>query len=115
MSEVQLSLTAPDPLAAEVEWTRKNPEAWHCIVRWAREDRARGFDPSTRLYCCLLRHAHFATRLGLSPMAGDTVVVNDRMSAGFARLLNRLDPDLRVPERRAYVDSWPGAGRQVSP
>lgn len=102
----QLSLTAPDPLAAEVEWTRKYPEAWACVVRWAHEDRAADTAPSTRLYACLLRRPHMAARLGLTRAPGSPVLVNDHITSGLARLLNRLYPELKVPTREAMVDRW---------
>lgn len=98
-----------DPLIDVIAWKRKNPEAWRAVVRWAREDREHGYAPSTRLYACLLRRPHFATVLGLSPMAGDKVLVNDHITSGLARLLNRDYPDLKVPTREALADSWPVA------
>ena len=114
MKQTQLSFVAPDPLTAEVEWTQKNPEAWQAIVRWAHEDRAAGYAPSTRLYLCLLRRPHFASVLGLTRKAGEPVLVNDHGSSGLARLLNRKYPELKVPTREAMVDSWPGVEREAS-
>lgn len=95
-----------DPLADVISWRRKNPHAWRAVVRWAHEDRDRGFQPSTRFYACLLRRPHFAVALGLSPMAGDKVLVNDHITSGLARLLNREYPALDVPTREARADSW---------
>jgi hypothetical protein len=102
----QLTLAPVDPLALELAWTRRNPEAWEAIVTWAHQDRAAGIDPSTRLYACLLRRPHFASLLGLRRMPGDPVLVNDHLTSGLARLLNRLYPALEVPVRAAAVDSW---------
>jgi hypothetical protein len=99
----QLTLTV-DPLADVISWREKNPEAWRAVVRWAHEDRAAGYAPSTRMYLCLLRRPHFAAALGLSPMAGDKVLANDHLSSGLARLLNREYPDLRCPTRDAWAD-----------
>ncbi len=107
--KLTLTLAAVDPLALEIAWTRRNPEAWQAIVTWAHQDRAAGIAPSTRLYACILRRPHFAALLGLRHMPGDPVLVNDHMTAGLARLLNRLYPELDVPTRRADVDTWRGA------
>lgn len=96
----QLTLPRVDPLAMTVSWSRKNPEAWAAVVEWAHADRAAGIDPSTRLYCCLLRRPHFASLLGLRRMSRQ-VLVNDHASADMARLLNRLYPHLKVPTRKA--------------
>jgi hypothetical protein len=95
-----------DVLADVIAWSRKNPEAWGAVVRWAHEDRAAGYAPSTRMYACLLRRPHFASALGLAPMAGDVVLANDHVTSGLARLLNRSYPDLKCPTREARVDSW---------
>lgn len=99
----QLTL-APDPLADVLSWREKNPEAWRAVVRWAHEDREHGIAPSTRFYACLLRRPHYASVLGLSPMAGDKVLLNDHVTSGLARLLNRDYPDLRCPTRDAWAD-----------
>ena len=104
MSE-QLSLGV-DPLADAVSWKNENPDAWTAVVSWAFEDRANGIDPSTRLYCCLLRRPHFASVLGLRRSSGSPVLVNDHVSSGLARLLNREHPDLRCPTREAAADRW---------
>ncbi len=97
-----------DPLADVLAWRRKNPEAWDAVVTWAHQDRAAGIDPSTRMYCCILRRPHFAGMLGLRRMAGDPVLVNDHESSGMARLLNRDYPDLKCPTRKAWADGWRG-------
>lgn len=34
---------------------------------------------------------------------------NDHLTSGLARLLNRLYPELEVPQRKADVDTWKGA------
>lgn len=99
----QLTLTAPDPLGDVVSWRRANPEAWRAVVRWAHEDRAAGVAPSTRLYCCLLRRPHMARQLGLSRCSA-SVLINDHLSSGMARLLNREFPELKVPTRDAWAD-----------
>ncbi len=104
----QLTL-APDPLAVAEAWRRKHPRAWRAVVLWAHEDREQGIDPSTRLYCCLLRRPHFASRLGLTRSDLEPVLVNDHLSADLARLLNREYPYLKCPTRRAYSDTWGGA------
>ncbi len=97
-----------DPLADVLAWKRANPDAWRFVVDLAHQDRARGITPSTRYYCCVLRRPEHAHRLGLE--RGDKpVLVNDHLSSGLARLLNRLYPDLRCPTRAARVDSWGGA------
>jgi hypothetical protein len=101
----QLTLTV-DPLSDVIAWRRCNPEAWRAVVRWAKEDRESGHAPSTRMYLCLLRRPHFASALGLSPMAGDHVLANDHLSSGLARLLNREYPELKCPTREARVDRW---------
>lgn len=100
----QLTLTV-DPLADILAWKRANPEAWQFVVDLAHEDRARGIAPSTRYYCCVLRRPEHARRLGLE-RGQAPVLVNDHLSAGMARLLNRLYPELRCPVRAARVDSW---------
>ena len=103
----QLTLTQTiDPLADAIAWKRENPEAWVAVVSWAFEDRANGIDPSTRLYCCLLRRPHFAAVLGLRRSSGSPVLVNDHLSSALARLLNREHPELRCPTREAAVDRW---------
>jgi hypothetical protein len=103
MSE-QLTMTI-DPLADVLAWRRRNPEAWQFIVDLAHEDRGRGITPSTRYYCCVLRRPEHARRLGLE--RGDApVLVNDHLSSGLARLLNREYPDLACPTRAARVDEW---------
>jgi hypothetical protein len=102
----QLELTRPDPLGDVISWRRENPEAWRAVVRWAHEDRAAGIDPSTRMYCCILRRPHFAAALGLRRMNLSPVLVNDHLSANMARLLNREYPELSCPTRRATVDGW---------
>jgi hypothetical protein len=104
----QLSMTTPDPLASEIEWTQQYPDAWRCIVEWAHDDRAHGYSPSTRLYACVLRRPHMAARLGLTRAPGSPVLLNDHLTAGLARLLNRRFPDLMVPTREAMVDKWAG-------
>lgn len=106
MSE-QLSLTV-DPLADVLAWKRRNPDAWRFIVDLAHQDRARGIDPSTRYYCCVLRRPEHARRLGLE-RCSESLLVNDHLSSGMARLLNRLYPDLRCPTRAARVDAWSAA------
>lgn len=105
MSE-QLTMQAVDPLADVLAWREENPEAWRAVVEWAHADRAAGVDPSTRMYCCILRRPHFGVRLGLRRMNLDPVLVNDHVSSGMARLLNREYPDLRCPTRKATVDGW---------
>ncbi len=95
----QLTLQHVDPLAYMVAWTKKNPEAWQAVIRWAHRDRAAGIDPSTRMYCCLLRRPHFAAELGLRRMGIEPVLVNDHLSGDMARLLNRRYPELRCPTR----------------
>lgn len=105
----QLTLPRVDPLADAIAWTRRNPEAWEAIVTWAHQDRAAGIAPSTRLYACILRRPHFAGLLGLQRMPGDPVLINDHMTSGLARLLNRRYPDLEIPTRKADVDTWRGA------
>jgi hypothetical protein len=95
-----------DPLAAEIEWSEKYPDAWRAVVRWAHEDREMGVAPSTRLYACILRRPHMAARLGLSRAPGSPVLVNDHITSGIARLLNRTYPELKVPTREAMVDRW---------
>lgn len=101
----QLALTL-DPLADVLAWRKANPDAWSAVVVWAHQDRAAGIDPSTRMYCCILRRPHMASLLGLRRMTGDPVLVNDHASSGLARLLNREYPDLKCPVRRARVDGW---------
>ena len=106
MSE-QLELTGyVDPLGDVTTWRKNNPEAWRAVVRWAHEDREAGIAPSTRLYACLLRRPHMAARLGLTRAPGSPVLVNDHITSGLARLLNREYPDLQCPTREARVDSW---------
>lgn len=105
----QLTLTGVDPLSDVVCWRRANPEAWRAVVEWAHQDRAAGIDPSTRMYCCILRRPHFAARLGLRRMNLRPVLVNDHLSSNMARLLNRDYPDLKCPTRRSSVDSWRAA------
>ena len=106
MSE-QLSLgSGVDPLMDVIGWRARNPQAWRAVVRWAHEDRAAGIAPSTRLYLCLLRRPHFASVLGLAPMPGSPVLVNDHASSGLARLLNREYPELKCPTREAAADRW---------
>ena len=97
-----------DPLADVLAWKEKNPEAWELVVKWAHADRAHSIPPSTRLYCCLLRRPHFAALLGLERPLGSPVLVNDHVSSGLARLLNRLYPELDCPTREARADSWGG-------
>ncbi len=101
----QLELTV-DVLADAIAWTRKNPEAWEAVVAWAHEDHAAGTRVSTRAYACILRRPHFAALLGLQRMPGDSVLINDHMTSGLARLLNRLYPQLEIPTRKADVDTW---------
>ena len=101
----QLSLTV-DALADAIAWRDENPEARTAVVSWAFEDRANGIDPSTRLYCCLLRRPHFAHVLGLHRTSGSPVLVNDHLSSSIARLLNRAYPDLKCPTREAAADRW---------
>jgi len=101
----QLTL-AVDPLADAIAWRRKHRLAWEVIEMWAHEDREQGIDPSTRLYCCLLRRPHFARRLGLTRANHSPVLVNDHLSADLARLLNREHPYLKCPTRRAAADTW---------
>ena len=98
----QLTLTV-DPLADVISWARKNPDAWTAVVRWAHEDRAEGIDPSTRTYCCILRRPQWAYRLGVK-RASASVLVNDHISSGLARLLNREYPHLKCPTREAAAD-----------
>jgi hypothetical protein len=106
MSE-QLSIgQGVDPLGDVVAWRRNHPHAWRAVVRWAHEDRAAGIAPSTRLYLCLLRRPHFASVLGLAPTPGSPVRLNDHLSSGLARYLNREYPDLKCPTREAMVDRW---------
>ena len=92
-----------DPLADAIAWKRENPEAWTAVVSWAFEDRANGIDPSTRMYCCLLRRPHFANLLGLKRCSA-SLLLNDHLSADMARLLNRLYPNLNCPTREAAAD-----------
>ncbi len=105
MSADQLALAPVDPLAGIIAWTRENPDGWRAVVSWAHADRAAGIDPSTRLYCCLLRRPHFAAALGLKRMS-KALLVNDHASSDMARLLNRLFPDLHCPTRAAKADGW---------
>lgn len=101
----QLSLGL-DPLADVLAWRQENPAAWRQIVAWAHEDRAAGIAPSTRAYAYFLRRPHFVRLLRLTRMLGDQVLINDHITSGLARLLNREFPDLKVPTREAAVDSW---------
>lgn len=103
----QLSLGV-DPLADALAWCQENEPAWHQIVEWAHEDRAAGIAPSTRAYAYFLRRPHFVRLLNLTRMLGDQVLINDHITSGLARLLNRNFPYLKVPTREASVDSWPG-------
>ena len=105
----QLTLTV-DPLADVIAWRSENPEAWSAIVVWAHQDRDNGVQPSVRLYVCLLRRPHFAGLLGLERKAGSPFLVNDHITTGLARLLNREYPDLKVPRRKASVDGWGAVG-----
>lgn len=106
MSE-QLTLPRVDPLADAIAWSTRNRRAWRAIVTWAHQDREQGIAPSTRLYLCLLRRPHFASRLGLTRREGEPVLVNDHLSSDLARLLNREYPYLKCPTRKAWAD---GAG-----
>lgn len=90
-----------DPLQDALAWAIKNPEAWEFIIALAHDDRARGIAPSTRYYCCVLRRPEHAARLGLR-RCSRSLLVNDHLSSGLARLLNRRYPDLGCPTR----DSW---------
>lgn len=101
----QLELTV-DVLADAIAWTRKNPEAWEAVVAWAHEDHAAGTRVSTRAYACILRRPHFSSLLGLRRMGRDPVLVNDHVTAGLARLLKRLYPDLDVDLRDRVSDHW---------
>lgn len=105
MVTAQLTLTAPDQLADVVAWTRENPEAWAAVAFWAHADRAAGIAPSTRLYCCLLRRPHMASALGMRRCSA-AVLVDDHLSSGMARLLNRTWPALECPTRKATADGW---------
>ena len=115
MSDEQLTLTqGVDPLSDVVQWRRDNPDAWRAVVRWARQDREQGIAPSTRLYACLLRRPHMAVLLGLARAPGSPVLVNDHITSGLARLLNREYPELKCPTREAKVDSWTGSERRTA-
>lgn len=106
MSE-QLALTlsgSVDPLADVLAWARENPDAWEYVVTWAHQDHAAGIPISTRAYACVLRRPHMVNRLGLHRRPFCAVTVNDHITSGLARLLNRLYPDLDVPTRRAWAD-----------
>jgi len=98
----QLTMTAVDTLADVLAWRDSNPEAWRAIVEWAHEDRAYGITPSTRTYCCVLRRPQWAQRLGLRRMTSP-VPVNDHLSSGLARLLNREYPALECPTRACNI------------
>ena len=102
----QLSLGV-DPLADVLAWRQENEAAWRQIVKWAHEDRAAAIAPSTRAYAYFLRRPHFVRRLRLTRMLGDQVLINDHITSGLSRLLNREFPALKVPTREAAVDSWP--------
>lgn len=97
----QLALTV-DPLQDAIHWSVNNPEAWRFIVRLAHEDRARDIAPSTRYYCCVLRRPEHASKLGMR--ASRSLLVNDHISSGLARLLNQKYPDLRCPTRESWVE-----------
>jgi|GEM_PF-2688342 len=97
----QLSLKV-DSLADAIAWRRSNPAAWCFIVKLAHEDRARGIAPSTRYYCCVLRRPEHASKLGMR--ASRSLLVNDHISSGLARLLNQKYPDLRCPTRESWVE-----------
>ena len=105
----QLTLGHVDPLADAIAWRDANPEAWRFIVRLAHDDRAKGIPPSTRYYCCVLRRPEHAHRLGLR-RASASLLVNDHVSSGLARLLNRMYPTLRCPTRAARSDRWEAVG-----
>lgn len=95
----------PDPLSDVIAWTHKNPLAWSSIVHWAHEDIANDSRPCVDLYCHLLRRPWFANKLRLQ--RSDTIfLVNNNLTSGLARLLNREYPELKVPTREAKVDSW---------
>ena len=104
----QLTLATHDPLSDVIVWTRHNPEAWAAVVEWAHADRAAGVAPSTRLYCCLLRRPHMARKLGLTRCSAN-LLLNDHLSSGMARLLNRHWPELECPTRKAAADGWGAA------
>ena len=106
----QLALSTIDPLADVLAWRQEFPEAWRAIVHWAHEDRDSGIDPSTRLYVNLLRRPHFAEMLGMHRQPGSPILVNDHISSGLARLLNREFPHLQCPTRKATVDGWGAVG-----
>jgi hypothetical protein len=105
---VQLTLGV-DPLADAIAWAARNPAAWKLIVDWAHRDHAAGEPISTRTYVAVLRRRWLIDMLGIQRMPGDPVRVNDHLSSGLARLLNRIYPYLNVPTRRAIVDSYRGA------
>ena len=113
MSE-QLSLAAVDPLADVVAWAREYPDAWQYVVEWAHQDHAAGIPISTRAYACVLRRPHMVARLGLQRRPFSPVTVNDHITAGLARLLNREYPHLDVPTRRAWADGGGSACLPVS-
>ena len=101
----QLVLEHVDPLADAIAWRERNPRAWRAIVTWALQHAAHGIRPSTRLYLCLLRNPEAAADLNVQGMPGDPVKVNDHLSAGLARLLER-EYGLDCGCRTAAVDSW---------
>jgi hypothetical protein len=74
-------------------------------VELAHADRRRGIAPSTRYYCCILRRPEHARQLGLVRCSA-SLLLNDHLSAGMARLLNREYPALRCPVRKARADGW---------
>lgn len=110
----QLILTGcVDPLYDAVSWSKANPDGWTAIVDWAHLDRAAGIPPSTRTYLCILRRPHFAGRLGLRRCSA-SLLINDHLSSGLARLLNRLYPNLKCPVRPARSDGYAAVGGEAS-
>lgn len=108
----QLSLTV-DPLADVIAWADREPEAWGAVIGWAHEMKQRG-RVSTRTIACVLRDPDMAASVGLTRRLHEPVLVNDHLTSGWARLLNRLYPYLEVPCRKAKADGWGAIGGEAA-
>jgi hypothetical protein len=96
----QLHLQPVDPIQDAIAWRERHPEAFAYFLQVAREDMARGIQPSAD-FC-----GHMVRRSGLLIREkGSPVVFNDHLTSNLARLCKR-EYGIPFQTREAAADRW---------